>query len=248
MLGRVLFALGFAAAALVGCFGEATFTRQKSNVIAGCSADSDCTPAAATPIDPCVASVCLEQQCQTTARPAGTPVADQTPGDCLFAVCDGKGGITQQSDGADVFDDGNPCTLEGCSPDGPVMTQAPAGSVCADYACCDARAICTGSCVSDAECPVPPDGGCAMPWCNECGQCDLQVAVQGSLAAGDVPGDCVTLICDGSGTVVEVADPQDVPFDTDGDLCTEEVCDGETPTTKLVDCRWPQMCYMGVCG
>ena len=242
MLGRVFLAL--VVGALAGCVGEATFT--VSNISAACSEDSDCPPP--PPEAPCRAARCSEGQCQLPNVAAGTPIAEQEPGDCSIAVCDENGEVTQQSDGSDVIDDGNPCTLEGCSPDGPRLAQAPMGIACAPKACCDARGMCTGSCVSNEEC-TPPDSGCATGICNDCGQCELEVLTQGMPAASDVPGDCFTWVCDGTGSVIGYQDPSDVPFDSDGDLCTIEYCDDEgMPATKLVDCPLSQTCYMGVCG
>jgi hypothetical protein len=247
MLGRILLALGFAAAMLVGCFGEATITGQKSNVtaIAECIEDSDCPPAE----DACGAPECSGQQCHLSPLPAGTPSSTQIAGDCLIAVCDGQGHTTKQSDGSDVVDDGNPCTLEGCSNEGPVAAEAPMGSVCGFKACCDPRGACTsGSCTSHEECATPPDAFCATAICNDCGQCELEVFAQGSTSMADVVGDCMVIKCDGSGNVYMEPDDADVPFDADGDLCTVETCEGGMPTAKAVDCPYPQTCYMGVCG
>lgn len=60
----------------------------------------------------CGALACVRGRCVYAI--AGTPLLEQTPGDCVALVCDGAGGTELLVTQEDVPDDGNPCTLDLC--------------------------------------------------------------------------------------------------------------------------------------
>src|SRR5688572_5403855 len=72
----------------------------------GCTQSSDCGP---TESD-CVLATCTGGVCGTSNAPVNTPIAQQKPGDCMIARCDGQGSVTQAPDVTDLPDDGNDCT------------------------------------------------------------------------------------------------------------------------------------------
>ena len=228
---------------VAGCFGDAAFGKSSIQATEGtCAFDGEC----AAPDEPCVQSVCEDGRCQEAYVPAGAPIAKQTPGDCVVTVCDGQGAELEESDPTDAADDGDPCTLEGCSPGGPVSTPVPAGTTCGDHACCNPRGLCVGYCIQDADCGPPVNTPCQKVTCNECGECMVAVSPQGTLPPDDVLGDCNILVCDGAGGFFRYPDETDVPPD-DGDLCTLEYCANGTPIYDAVECQYPQTCRMGVC-
>lgn len=117
---------------------------------------------------------------------------------------------------------------------------------------------------------IPPE--CAMPGdCpgidSECrsrtcaaGKCGVSFVAAGTPLAAQVPGDCATAICDGAGDVASVPAPSDVA--DDGNECTDDACNGQTPThtpkpigsSCLSACPCPPCvqalnpCKQGMCG
>lgn len=68
---------------------------------------------------------------------SGTPLSQQTPGDCATAVCNGQGGVTSSLDSNDLPpDDGNECTDQTCTAQGPETTPA-TGRYCTSSCWCD---------------------------------------------------------------------------------------------------------------
>jgi hypothetical protein len=76
------------------------------------------------------AGTCTAGVCGFAYAPQGTPLAAQTPGDCLSRVCDGAGNPWTVNDDSDVFIDGNACTLDVCTSGTPSNPPAPAGTAC----------------------------------------------------------------------------------------------------------------------
>lgn len=62
----------------------------------------------------CRVRTCLAHECGVGLVAPGIPVAEQTPGDCRLAVCDGAGGITTLTDDSDVGVAPDPCTSVSC--------------------------------------------------------------------------------------------------------------------------------------
>lgn len=76
-----------------------------------CLQDADCGPTNA-----CVSSTCNGGSCQVSYVPAGQgDPGGQSPGNCHTVRCDGNGGTANYVDDADVPNDGNGCTSDGCS-------------------------------------------------------------------------------------------------------------------------------------
>lgn len=98
------------------------------------------------------------------------------------------------------------------------------------------------TCMIAEDCGAPPTAECGS-WTCETGACVLVPVRDGTLMAGNVPGDCKILVCDGLGGAEYR--PSDDPKD-DGNPCTSEVCDGfvQPPSTN----KAPNMpCPTGVC-
>jgi hypothetical protein len=125
----------------------------------GCDAPSEC-PGRDTE---CTTRTCERGVCGMQRTRAGTPLSEQTEGDCLIVVCDGRGGTTTETDDGDVADDGMDCTVEGCSGGVPTTGPAAAGTPCGDGAglVCDGAGMCVG-CVDATDCPsgICDDGTC----------------------------------------------------------------------------------------
>ncbi|XXX78160.1 hypothetical protein WMF30_05260 [Sorangium sp. So ce134] len=129
-----------------------------------CAAVEDCTDRASA----CRVVVACEQGACVVADAAdGTPVAEQTPGDCQQAVCDGSGEVKTIADEDDAPDDGNACTLDTCDGAAPVHTAQ------AEVACATGL---PGSCalgVQRCDADGRPVGGCA-PASAEAERCDAE--------------------------------------------------------------------------
>jgi cysteine-rich repeat protein len=93
-------------------------------------------------------------------KPEGTPLLDQSGGDCVEEVCDGNGKVKVVAVESDVPDDGKPCTLDKCVGSLPVhemQAQAPCYTgpegtrdlgICKDGAqVCDAQGNPVGDCI-----------------------------------------------------------------------------------------------------
>lgn len=104
-------------------FGLILFT-PGCNEIAGipavvpCETAADCAVAEpACRIASCEGGVCAYQDALL-----GTPLPEQTAGDCVQRVCDGAGSAAVEADPSDVADDDNPCTEDACVGDSPQHT------------------------------------------------------------------------------------------------------------------------------
>lgn len=95
----------------------------------------------------CRTRTCTAGKCGVDLVPAGTPLAQQTAGDCSTATCDGAGHVVAVDDPGDVAGDGTSCTVDACP--GPTHTPVADGTACAENGghLCNA-----GSC--DAYIPV----------------------------------------------------------------------------------------------
>ena len=85
-----------------------------------------------------------------------------------------------------------------------------------------------GVCLTPGDCPVAGNA-CFVRVCvaNTCGLID---APEGNPVTSQKEGDCRRVVCDASGTAVEVEDTGDW-FD-DGRICTDDLCDGLKPTHR----------------
>ena len=86
-------------------------------------------------------------------------------------------------------------------------------------------------CASDAECPGPPDARCGVGRCIA-GLCQLDIRTHKPIES-QFPGDCKINLCSPGGSIMEVFDPSDIPYDANP--CTFDACDLEGPYRK----NWP---------
>jgi len=113
----------------------------------------------------CLEATCTSGACGLAPVPADTPVGTQTAGNCLKSVCDGQGNPTLIKDLTNApVDDNDPCTLEGCSPEGQPHPPAPFGTRCPGGAC--AKGACTknASCSNLSPACGPLKVSCCQSW------------------------------------------------------------------------------------
>jgi hypothetical protein len=146
-------------------------------------------------------------------------------------------------------DDGNPCTVEACASgfctsvpltlamgpgsdpcitivcaDGVSTTTIHDGAACGVGLTCVGK-VCTG-CQVDLDCGKSDE--CQTPTCEPMSKsCNhgyeaLGTKVMNAKLPGDLAGDCMATICDGSGKTLLFADATDVP--DDGENCTDGHC------------------------
>ena len=81
-------------------------------------------------------------------------------------------------------------------------------------------------CVAASECP-PSSVPCVKTTCED-GACGEAPFPSGTLAPGNVEGDCQVQLCDGAGKVTSSPDDEDRPVD--GSSCTADVCTNGVPS------------------
>lgn len=106
---------------------------------------------------------------------------------------------------------------------------------------------CEPACASDAECPGPPSPRCGTGRCVD-GLCEVEIH-EGRIDS-QVRGDCMQLECTAKGELVSVVSPLD-SYD-DGNPCTADICDHETPYNSPfngLSCPGSDIgrCYDGKC-
>ncbi len=201
----------------IGTVCDETGTCDATGACVECLGATDCGLATE-----CSAPSCTGGRCGTTFTAAGTAVALQTPGDCLTVVCDGAGATSTANDDADILDDQNPCTLDGCSMGMGTVTPQP-GIPCGVSGTCDDQGQCIG-CTVPSDCPGM-DTFCQQRTCvaNVCGF--SYTAADTPLPSGQqTSSDCQTLVCGLTGQILPVEEPTDVFVD--GLECTLDQCVG----------------------
>jgi hypothetical protein len=184
------------------------------NTPAQCGADSECQQRS-----------CILNVCGTANRPFGTPLASQTPGDCMSNVCDGAGNSVSVADNADLpADDGNACTRETCVNGAPSHPALPVDAPCPNGVCSNA-ATCV-RCNSSSQCG--PSTECAAVACTN-NACLATYADAGLPITVQTPGDCRQNQCDGDGGVMTVSFDTDLPPD-EPNQCTDQVCTSGVPS------------------
>ncbi|HEY2901509.1 MAG TPA: hypothetical protein VGL59_13090 [Polyangia bacterium] len=114
---------------------------------AGCAVPSDCGT------NPCLIYSCSNNACGSSAAAQGTVVAGQTPNDCKQKQCDGNGSVINVNFDSDTpVDDGNVCTVEGCSNGAGTSTPAPTTTACST----NGGTHCNGAGMCVAPPPPPP--------------------------------------------------------------------------------------------
>ncbi|MBT9560238.1 MAG: hypothetical protein IV100_29685 [Myxococcales bacterium] len=195
-----------------------------------CTTTADCQPIP----NVCLTRTCDGGKCGEIAVLDGTPVPDQTPGDCQLVVCDGAGDTRSADDDSDLPTSKTACRVEpACTgtPLAPSFTTVAAGTSCASDAiagktiCGDGAA--EGTCVacnSATDCPATGNE-CVAATCIDhvCGTENLGEAV--TATEGQSGGDCQKLVCNGEGGTKSVDDAADLP--TSSTVClTDPTCDG----------------------
>lgn len=155
--------------------------------------------------------------CGETDVAVNTPIALQVTGDCKQAVCDGAGATTTINLDADVKDDGNICTIDGCTGGTPSYTPAAPGLVCGVNQVCNDVGVCVG-CLVDGDCTSSNE--CLIPKCVS-GACATENAPDGTVGTSQTPNDCLQNQCVG-GALAAVAYDPDLPADLG--QCSTEAC------------------------
>ena len=174
----------------------------------------------------CGARTCTANVCGTWLADAGTALTSgQVSGDCKELQCDGDAGVMAVAFSSDIpADEGNACTIEGCSGSTPSVTFASFDSPC-DAGVCDLFGACV-QCNSDPQCT----GG------TECRgyACSSNVCVAVNVDAGTLLAsqpssrDCKSSVCDGDGGTMVVNNDAETPPD-DSNSCTDDVCVSGVP-------------------
>jgi Cys-rich repeat protein len=156
----------------------------------------------------CQKPACKGGFCQLDYTATGTAIAAQTKGDCQKLVCDGAGNTTSQADDADLPDDKNDCTTDGCAAGKPTTTNKPKTTACTSGggAHCNDVGQCV-ECLSSSDCPsgvCNAMNACVAAQCNDttkngaetdvdCGGTTCPKCAAGKACLGD--GDCVSATC-----------------------------------------------------
>jgi hypothetical protein len=192
----------------------------------GCLQNSDCGTSTA-----CASQVCeATGVCAVVYVPSGqgTP-SGQTAGNCQKVVCNGSGGTMSIPDDTNVPASTNPCIVAGCSMGQPTQVPDPPETSCGTGLVCNGAGSCQG-CVVDTDCGTPT--ACATPACTA-GSCTPGYVPSGQgNPGGQVPGSCQTVVCNGSGGTMNVADDANVPVSTNP--CITGTCSGGVPGSTLL--------------
>ena len=100
-----------------------------------------------------------------------------------------------------------------------------AGNSCGASTICDGQGACV-TCLTASSCPGT-DTDCHHRTCVG-GQCGMANAAMGTAVPNQTPGDCKSVVCNGSGAPVSVNDDSDLPVDGNG--CTRDVCAAGVPS------------------
>lgn len=195
--------------------------KEGSTDAGGCNGPQDCP----VPSNECVVRACDAGQCGTAPAASGTPIKEQTPGDCRVSACDGQGAVKSIADDKDLPDDGNACTKDLCNEGAPAHPASAKGTACGAGLSCDGNGACTG-CTAAAQCPGADDD-CKTRKCTA-GECGWDFSLSGTKVASQVSGDCGEVQCDGAGGTVRTVDGTDVPADSNE--CTDDLCTAGTPS------------------
>lgn len=232
-----------------------------------CTSPNDCPPSS----NECKMATCTAGACGFGNRPLGTPVSQQTPGDCLQNVCDGNGGTTSQPANDPPAGTGVCLPSFTCNNGSAVPQYAPTTTVC-DGGYCNGTGTCV-QCNSAANCPASDE--CKTAVCQN-GTCGYNFVPEGTATSAQTAHDCKQNVCDGDGHIVSIADPTDLPLPqgecftgicngsstgqqaTPGVTCTSGVCDANGAC--VAQCAAPtdcpptgnecvtRTCASGVCG
>jgi hypothetical protein len=169
---------------------------------AACSVAGECPGAELG----CSVRTCTDGVCGLEHKSAGTPAAQQTPGDCKRNDCDGAGNVIEVDDNGDIEDDGEDCTTDACRGGEPVHGPVVPGAPCGDGLTCNDQGQCTcdagnpAACGQSTTCQAKDcvDGTCTTTnarnglSCGTCMQCTQGqcVAALDGTDPGDDCGEC----------------------------------------------------------
>ncbi len=189
----------------------------------GGTGGSMCDPAnCPAPTEDCQVAACDDMGACTFANAEdGTDATTQTDGDCKKNVCTG-GMATAENDDADIFDDGNDCTVDTCSAGDPQSDPATMGAMCASDGgkVCDGMGACK-ECLSNTDCADP------NPICSAGNTCIPATCTDGMKNGPETDVDCGGGTCD--------------PCDTNKDCAVDTDC-------FHGDCGGNNKCAMPTCS
>jgi hypothetical protein len=199
-----------------------------------CTVVEDCSEPA-----PCRQPTCIGGTCGSEPIDEGLLARDDALGDCLRRECDGAGNVVVIYDDADLPDDDNECTVDGCNSGSPSFDLQATGTPCGanDTQICGAQGTCVG-CVADIDCGSPLASDCIEQRCDTSGNCSLEL--QSGPVLLQTSADCERNECDGMGNLVTV--PYDADLPDDQNQCTVDSCDQGTasnvavPNAPIVSC------------
>ncbi|MEW5852171.1 MAG: hypothetical protein AB2A00_25505 [Myxococcota bacterium] len=121
---------------------------------------------------------------------------------------------------------GTACVVAVCSAGQCATNPAAAHTTCSDNGgtVCDGSGACV-ACRDAADCPATGND-CFAPTCIN-NQCGTQPVDASTPIRAQATGDCLLVVCDGSGGTTTVPDDTDVPVDTT--LCTADSCASGNP-------------------
>ena len=186
----------------------------------GCLTETDC-PGSDTV---CQTRTCTQGICGITFKAPGFALTDPTVGDCKGQQCDGMGNSVAFNLNTDLPVDGNPCTTDECSAGTPAHRPISSGTTCGTGLVCDGANHCV-ACLSASTCPGS-DTECQTRTCIN-GVCGISNTTAGKITVAQVARDCKRIECNGTGSTFTVPDVTDLPVD--GNPCTSDVCNGDTP-------------------
>ena len=186
----------------------------------GCATAADC-PGSDTF---CRKRKCVAGACGFDDTPDGTKATGYPdPGYCKQTQCNGAGGTKTVNDNTYRPSD-TPCTTYTCTSGSLSQSTKSVGAACTGGVC-NASADCV-ECVNASTCGV--DTFCATRTCTGY-KCGVSYKGNGTAlpAADQTAGNCQKKQCNGSGTVVSVADNGNTPEDV---VCKKGTCSSGSPS------------------
>lgn len=209
----------------IGMGGEGAAQGGSGGSAPECDGPEDCDDGNDCTVDGCAAGSCTNEP-----EPDGlAPGYIDQDSDCVEDRCEGGVYMQDVADDTEVPDDFMACTTEVCSGGMIETTNLPAGTDCganppSNLACDD-----MGNCIG---CTVPTDCGtdteCITYTCDPNMVCGFTATAAGTpTVGGQTAGDCLIVVCDGSGGMQNGVDNGDPP--ADGGVCLMGACNGGTP-------------------
>ncbi len=182
-----------------------------------CSTDTNCDDQ-----NPCTIDACQADKTCAFSNAVNAPLMQQIAGDCRRDDCV-NGELVPTNDDADITDDSEPCTTDGCGNGNPSHMPLGEGTMCTmgtSPGKCESG-ICTVECSPTKPCD--DQNPCTEDSCNAgVGTCTFS-PLDGTPTPGfqEPIGDCKLHIC-ANGVDAPLNDDADVPDDANS--CTQDVC------------------------